>query len=579
MTTAVRPRRRLRGRAPPPQRLLGRLERLYLERQERDLRLAYPRGLPKHPRQSQHPQGFWFDPVAADFPVQFIQSYCRHSKGEWAGELIQLQPDWQLPIVRTIFGWRRQDGTRRFRIAYIEIPRKNTKSTTAAALGLYLMVGDNEPGAEIYSSATKEKQATIVWGAARDMVKLDPELKAYIKPLQKNLSCEIMGSKFEPLGADSDRLDGLNPSGNIIDELHAHKNRGLWDVLLTAMGARRQPLTIAITTAGVYDPTSIGWEQHQHAVQVLEGAIEDEEFFAYIAAADEGDDWRDPAIWHKANPSLGVSIKPTYLAAQARIAQQQPSFLNSFLRLHLNVWTQQLTRWITTEDWNACKAAPRPLEGRVAYGGIDLSTKIDVAGFSLVVPDEDGFYDLYFRFWVPEALVQERERLHQLPSYSAWVRDGFLSATPGNVVDYDIIRGEILDLAKRVKLKAIGYDPWNATQLAVQLQQALNPTVLKTGFQMVELRQGMQTLSEPSKEFEKLVKAGKVRHGGHPVMRWMVANVTTRTDANGNIAPDKEHSGGKIDGVVSTILALRQAITAPVKTSVYETRGAVEVDL
>lgn len=579
MTVAAPVRKRRKATTPPPaDRPMGKYERLYLARHARDLELAYGSHPPKDPAQTRHPRGLWFDASAGQRVVDFVERYCRHSKGEWAGTKIRLEP-WQRQLLMILFGWKRPDGTRRFRIAYVEIARKNAKSTIAAAIGLYLTLGDQEPGAEVYASATKKDQAKIVHGAAEAMVKQSPELKQYLRTFRHNISCEKLGSKFEPLGADSDTLDGLNPSGNIVDETHAHKDRGLWDVLQTAQGSRRQPLTLAITTAGVYDQTSIGWELHDAAVKVLEGVVEDDRLFAYIAAIDEEDDWRDPAVWAKANPNLDVSVKRDYLAEQAAQAERQPSFENTFVRLHCNRWTNQVTRWIPLERWNACAAVPAPLAGRPVFGGLDLSVKLDITACTLVAKGDDGTWDLHFRFYVPEDLVAERETRHEMPSYAAWVRDGHLIATPGNTIDYEFIRADLLQVARQTKLLQIGYDPWNAEQLAVQLLNDLNPSRAENGFQMVPMRQGMATLSEPCKEFERLIVARKVRHGGHPVMRWMVANVSTRTDANGNIAPDKEHSTGKIDGVVSTVLALGRAVLVTPKSSVYETRGLVEVDL
>jgi phage terminase large subunit-like protein len=512
--------------------------------------------------QTQHPKGFWFDPARAEEVVTWIQRYCRHSKGEWAGTLIVLE-EWQKQILRIVFGWVRADGTRRFRTAYEEVPRKNAKSTIVAAVGLYLMVGDQEPGAEVYSSATKEDQATIVWGAADAMVKQSTELRKFVRPRKKNLSCARLLSKFEPLGADSETLDGLNVHGNLVDETHAHKNRNLWDVLVTAVGSRRQPLSWAITTAGVYDIESLGWELHDHGTQVLEGLIEDDTFFAIIFAADEGDDWRKPETWAKANPNLGVSVKLSYMQEQCETAKTTPSFENTFKRLHLDIWTEQVTRWIPIEKWDACTGVPLSLAGRIVYGGIDLSTKLDITALTLLSFAADGFLDCFFRFWVPEQLVADREKQHKLPSYAPWVKSGHLITTPGNVIDYDFIRTDILKLATQMTIKEIGYDPWNATQLAVQLQNELNPTVAEQGFRMVEMRQGMQTLSEPAKELEKLVVDGKVRHGAHPAMRWMIGNASVRRDANDNIVPDKSQSKAKIDGVLSTINALGRAIVAP----------------
>jgi phage terminase large subunit-like protein len=558
---------------PPPARPTGKYERLSYERNERELKLAYgdrwnDPTIYGDPSASKHPRGFWFDDAAADRAQQFIEHYCRHHKGEWAGRPFILSPH-QRFIVRCVFGWMRTDGTRRYRIAWVEVPRKDGKSELGGAIGNYLTIADDEAGAEVYSTATKEDQAKIVWAAAREMVKQSPDLRRFVVPRQKTLSCARLNSFFRPLGADSQTLDGLNPHGHVSDEIHAHKNRGLWDVMITAMGARRQPLTFAITTAGVFDPVSIGWELHDYAIQVLEGIIEDDFFFAIIFAADEGDDWRDPQTWAKANPNLGVSIKASYLAEQCAAAEKRPSFLNTFQRLHLNIWTQQITRWIPIEKWNACDATPldlAQLKGRLGYGGLDLSTKLDITALTLVLPRENGWYDLLFRFWVPHQRVLERAQGGKKPDYATWVREGFLLETPGDVIDYEFIRQEVIALSKVLTIKQLAYDPWSATQLATQLQG--------DGFTMVETRQGMKTLSEPCKEFEKLVVSGRLRHGGNPVMRWMVDNVAVRKDANDNIAPDKRTAAGKIDGVVSTVMALGRAIVEPPpKASVYETRG------
>lgn len=590
MASVAAPRKARRVTAPPPAppapppRPIGKYERLCWERHERDLQLAYPDGIPKHARQTQHPRGLWFDQAAGERMAAFIEGFCRHNKGEWAGQLIKLS-DIHRRILVCVFGWMRADGTRRFRIAWIELPRKNAKSTIAAGVGVYLTVADHEPGAEVYATATKMKQAKIVHDAAKSMVKASPMLRRFLRPLTNNISCARMDAKFEPLGSDSERLDGLNAHGHIPDEVHAHKDRGVWDVVETSKGARRQPLTFAITTAGVYDPESIGWEMHDYSIKVLEGIVEDDAHFALICAADEGDDWKHPQTWAKANPMLGISIKESYLAEQCRAAQERPSFLNTFLQKHLNIWTAQVKRWIPPEKWDACAVEPKPLLGRQAWGGLDLSTKLDIAAFAACAADVvtiDGkavtHWDWLFRFWVPEVLVLEREQKHARPSYKAWVDAGVLCATPGNVIDYDFIKRDIVGLTKTIKLQQIGFDPWNATQLAIQLMAELNPSNDEKGFQMVDVRQGMKSLSEPAKEWEKLIVDGKHRHGGQAVMRWMVSNVAIRKDANDNIAPDKLTSKGKIDGVLASLMALGRAITTPPKpTSVYERRGMLEV--
>jgi phage terminase large subunit-like protein len=331
--------------------------------------------------------------------VQFIERYCKHHKGEWAGKPLLLE-EWQKDSGSAAFGWLRATGP--------AVPTPTSRSrgrtgsrTLAGALGLYLLVADGEAGAEIYSSATKKDQARIVWDDGAAMVKKRARSSSAREGVpQQPRRASAPGRSSSRWAPTLDTLDGLNPHGNIVDELHAHKDRGVWDVLDTAMGARRQPLTLAITTAGTYDPESIGWQMHDYAVKVLEGVIEDDAFFAFIAAADEGDDYFSEAAQQKANPNWGVSVKPDYLAKQAQKAQRQPSFTNEYLRLHLNVWTQQVTRWLSLEQWNACDPAaagadaPRSsrsrarsaLEGRLCFGGLDLSTKLDLAALVLAFP-------------------------------------------------------------------------------------------------------------------------------------------------------------------------------------------------
>lgn len=541
-------------------RPLGKYERLAHERQERDLKDGAARGLT-------------FDAEAGDRVVEFVERYCKHHKGEWAGKPLKLE-EWQKFIVRTVFGWKRADGTRRFRTCYAEVPRKNGKSTLIAAVGLYLLVGDNEPGAEVYSSATKRDQARIVWSDAAAMVRASTELKRFVKAYRSNLSCQRLGSKFEPLGADGNTLDGLNPHGNLVDELHAHKDRGVWDVLDTAMGARRQPLTIAITTAGTYNAEAIGWQMHDQATKVLEGVFADDSFFAFIAAADEGDDFFSEVAQQKANPGYGVSVKPDYLAKQAEKAKRQPSFTNEYLRLHLNIWTQQVTRWLPLERWTECDpvepsrelAAEREtsLEGKPCFGGLDLSTKLDLSAFALVFPGEGDTIDVVCRFWLPEATAQAYARKGRR-HYETWARDGWLTLTPGDVVDYEFIRAEVNALAKRFSVQTVAFDPWGSTDVATRL--------LGDGVPMVECRQGFKTLSEPSKDFEARIVGKKVRHAGNPVLRFCVSNAVVSTDAAGNIKPDKEKASDKIDGVVACVMALSRLIVAKPEENPYEARG------
>jgi phage terminase large subunit-like protein len=533
---------------------MGKYERLAYDRHERDLALSQGRG--------GHPKGFYFDAAAGERAIQFVEGFCRHFEGEWAGQPLILE-EWQRFVFRCVFGWKRPDGTRRFRISYQEVPRKNGKSTEAAGVANFLTFGDQEPGAQVFSTATKEDQAKIVWGAARSMVKMSPELKRFATLRQKAIVCDELSSSYKPLGSDSDTLDGLNPHGHICDELHAHKDRKMWDVMITAMGARRQPMTFVITTAGIYEAESIGWQQHDHAVKVLDGVVEDDEFFAIIFAADEEDDWADPVTWAKANPNYGVSVKPDYLRQLSHTASIQPSFLNTFLRLHLNRWTQQRNRWIPIERWNECDSDCSPAEyrareeslvGAECFGAFDLSTKLDITALVLAFPDT---WDLLCRFFVPAENVQERVRRDRVP-YDAWIRDGWLIATPGNVIDYSWIRAEAALLASRYNVREWAFDPWSATETATTLQG-------EEGFAMVEFGQGFRSMSEPSKKFEELIVAKVLRHAGHPVLRWMVSNVAHRTDPAGNIKPDKAASADRIDGVVASIMAIGRGIVAPVE--------------
>jgi phage terminase large subunit-like protein len=546
----------------------GRLERLAAERQARDLELASKPG--------GHPEGFRYVPELGDRVIAFVEGFCRHHKGEWAGQQLVLEP-WQKEMLRNVFGWLRADGTRRFRTLYLEIPRKNGKSEIAGALALYLMIADDEPGAEVYVSATKKDQAKITWDAAAAMVKKSPDLKRFARVLKNNISVERTESKCEPLGADSDTLDGLNPHGNVVDELHAHKDRGLWDVLDTAMGARRQPMTIAITTAGTFDKESIGWQQHDHAVKVLEGTIPDDTFYALIFTCDEPSDenreyYFTEQAWATANPNYGVSVKPTYLRDQAAKAQKQPSFFNTFLRLHLDVWTRVVTRWLSVEDWAKTEALvvdPRAaalereksLEGLACFGGLDLSAKIDLTAFVLAFPRADRFVDVVCRFWMPKGTIVKELSKKQV-HWDTWARQGWLTETPGNVIDYDWIIREVKALRARFNVQQIAYDPWNATSTATAL--------MNDGVAMVECGQGYKSLSEPSKELDARIVDHKIRHAHNPILSYCVANAAKSEDAAGNVKPDKSESSGRIDGVVSLVMALGRLIVTPVEERPFQ---------
>lgn len=536
------------------------LIRMAVERHQRDMDEGRARGL-------------WFDRAAAEHALTFF-AFLRHSKGEWAGQPFDLEP-WQQFILWAVFGWKRQDGFRRFRTAYIEVPRKNGKTTLMAGLGLYLMVADGEPGAEVYAAATKRDQAKLCWSEAVRMRAASPALTRMIQHWRSsdNLSVDATASRFMPLGADADTMDGLNVHGAIIDELHRHRTRDVVDVLETATGARRQPLQIEITTAGS-DQASVCYEHHEYSRRILEGTVADDSWFAYIATIDEGDDWTDETAWAKANPNLGVSVKLDDLRRKADRARQLPSAQNAFKRLHLDVWTQQVDRWIDLSLWDANAGDLGPeelegaLEGRECYGGLDLSSVSDISAWVMVFPraDDPEGLDILCRFWCPRARVTDPANRYA-DQYQAWAAAGYLRVTEGDAVDYAFIRRQILEDAERYPLQSLNVD---RLFQGYQLSQEL----MDEGLQVFGMGQGFLSMAMPMKEFERRLLDHKLHHGGHPVLRWMADNVAVRQDPAGNLKPDKAASQGKVDGIVALVMALDRAMRRePPRTSVYEDRG------
>ncbi len=547
----------------PEQRQLGRLERLCRERNERDLELA----------RKGHPKGFRFDKAAGDYVVRWMEKYLRHHLAEWAGRPMLLE-EWQKENIRQIFGWKRPDGTRRFRKAWWETPRKNGKTQIGGGIGLFLLTGDSEPGAEVYTTAVKKEQALICHHAARGMAQQSPELKQIIsipKAKNANLTCTALGSKMQALASDYGSLDGLNPNGDIRDEVHAWTDHELAAVLNTAMGSRRQPLTLEITTAGTYDAEGVGWQHHNYAVELLEGAFEDDRQFVYIAAIDDEDDPWDPRTWSKANPNLGISLKPDFIADQAAEAQRSPIVANDFLRLHCNRWTSQVDRWLNIERWKECNPTPLDLSqlgGVPCYAGLDLSKTTDLTAFVLIFILPEGEIGLVPTFWLPQAKIEEEAQKKGQRRYRDWVDRGFIKVTPGDTVDYAFVRRDINEQAKHVKIKELAFDPYNATQLAGELGPGGD------GFTVVEVRQVPATLSEACKFFEGKILGRKIRHGNHPVLSWCVGNAVARSDSNANIAPDKKRAKDKIDGVSATVTGLSRFVVAkPNDAGGYLSRG------
>lgn len=511
-----------------------------------------------------------YNKKAADFAVSFIECLC-HTKGTWAGKPFELI-DWQEKIIRDIFGTLKSNGYRQFNTAYIEIPKKQGKSELAAAVSLLLCCADGEERAEVYGCAADRQQAAIVFDVAADMVRMNPALKKRVKILasQKRIIYQPTNSFYQVLSADAYSKHGFNVSGVIFDELHTQPNRKLYDVMTKGSGdARTQPLYFLITTAGT-DTNSICYEVHQKALDIMNGRKHDPTFYPVIYGSKESDDWTDPSIWKKANPSLGITVSIDKVKAAFNSAKENPAEENTFRQLRLNQWVKQSVRWMPMDKWDAC-AFPvdeQALKGRICYGGLDLSSSTDITAFVLVFPPEDeseGFTILP-HFWIPEGNVELRVRRDHVP-YDIWKKQGYLETTEGNVIHYGYIEQFIDDLGKKYNIREIAFDRWGAVQMVQNLEGL--------GFTVVPFGQGFKDMSPTTKELMKLTLENKIAHGGHPVLRWMMDNIFIRTDPAGNIKPDKAKSTEKIDGVVATIMALDRAIRNEGETgdSIYDERG------
>ena len=512
----------------------------------------------------------YYDKDAADYAVNFIECLS-HTKGKWSGKPFELI-DWQEQIIRDIFGTLKPNGYRQFNTAYIEIPKKMGKSELAAAVALLLCCGDGEERAEVYGCAADRQQASIVFEVAADMVRMSPALSKRVKILSatKRIVFQPTNSFYQVLSAEAYSKHGFNIHGVVFDELHTQPNRKLFDVMTKGSGdARTQPLYFLITTAGS-DTKSICYETHQKAKDLLEGRKVDPTFYPVIYGADESDDWTDPKVWKKANPSLGITVGIDKVKAACESAKQNPAEENTFRQLRLNQWVKQAVRWMPMDKWDKCAFAvnEEDLLGKVCYGGLDLSSSIDITAFVLVFPpeDEDDKYVVLPYFWLPEETLNLRVNRDHVP-YDVWEKQGYLKTTEGNVVHYGFIEKFIESLGEKYNIREIAFDRWGAVQMVQNLEGM--------GFTVVPFGQGFKDMSPPTKELMKLTLEEKVAHGGHPVLRWMMDNIFIRTDPAGNIKPDKEKSTEKIDGAVATIMALDRAIRCGNDTSasVYDGRG------
>lgn len=496
---------------------------------------------------------YYFDEEAADRAVNFIEQFCTHVKGELAGKAFILE-QWQKDdIVRPLFGWKSKDTDyRKYRTCYVEIPRKNGKSNLAAALALYLLFADGEPGAEIISAAGDRGQANIVYNIAQEMIKNNKHLRSKAKVLRNTI--EYKSSWYKSISAEAYTKHGLNCHGIIFDELHTQPNRDLWDVLTTSVGARRQPLIISLTTAG-HDRASICYEMHEYSEGLLNGSIEDDSFLPVLYKADPDMDWTDPETWKKANPGYGSICNEAYFMDAVKKAKANPSMINSFLRLHLNIWTSAETAWIPDDTYmKGDKPIPFDrLPSLPAYGGLDLASTQDLTAFALIFRDDenDCFYLICHQF--VNSVKAHNKKLAAGVDYLNYEREGDLTITPGNVTDYRIVKQYIMDQCAKYDVREIGYDPKFSTYIVAELtEEEIN---------MQPMAQNITSMNGPTKEMEMEIMKGNVIHGGNKCLRWQFGCAIIYTDNNENKRVIKEQKENKkVDGVIASIIALNSYV-------------------
>lgn len=508
-------------------RIAGEFEKLAVQRQLSDMENATEMGL-------------YFDEKSAKTALAFF-TMLRHYKGEWAGKELELE-DWQCFIVWVVFGWKTQDGRRRFTYANVEVARKNGKTTFAAGIALYMLVLDGEAGAEVYSAAVDKTQASICWDAAKLMIEQSPELKAYLTVWKTSIVYERTASSYKPLSKETKNKDGLSPHCAICDEMHAWTSDDLYHLITTGMGARRQPLVFSITTAGS-NMSLPYYSMRCFYVDILKGVKKQENTFAIIYCPDKEDAWDELTTWQKANPNYGVSVYTHYMQNEFINAKNKGGTKEvNFKTKNLNMWVDAPDVWIQDEKVLACNhgVTDDDLEGEECYGGLDLASHVDINSLALYFPNQQAFK---FFFWIPDGKVLQKE---DRVDYRTWCNEGWINVTPGDVIDIDFMVADLSKIFTRYDVKRVAFDPAKAYHGTIQGLQ-------KAGFDEIldEFSQSMQNMSEPTKKVEADVTAGVIDLMGNPVIRWMFRNVVVYRDANDNIKLDKKRSIEKIDGVVS----------------------------
>lgn len=519
------------------------------------VKLACQRHLDDLKKAAKKAYPYRFDKAKAEKKLRFVQ-HLPHTKGKWAAkrENLRLEP-WQCFGLMCIFGWvRKKDGLRRFRRALILVPRKNGKSALAAAVGHAMFLTDGEFAPEVYCGATTERQAWEVFRPAKVMAQRTPELvEAFgIEVRAKTMVVESTGGRFEPVVGDPG--DGSSPSCAIADEYHEHTDRRLVDTMETGMGAREQPLMFIITTAGA-DMAGPCYQDLLHLRKVLEGVLVDDELFGIEYTVDEADDWTSEAALRKANPNWGVSVNADFLQGAQRQAMQSATRQAAFQTKHLNLWVGARNAWMNMRAWDQAPArlSLEELAGRPCIIGLDLASKVDIAAMVALFPPLDdepgGLFHVHGRYFLPESAAESGASANA-SHYAAWARQGLLTLTDGEVIDFGQIEDDLREFSSRFQVVEVPFDPWQATQMATRM--------MAEGVPMVELRATVQNYSAPMKELEALVLQKRLAHGHCPVLTWMASNVTAKVDAKDNIYPRKEADGNKIDGIVALITAMNR---------------------
>jgi phage terminase large subunit-like protein len=510
-----------------------------------------------------------YDEKRADHAVAFIEQLKHVKTNEWAGVSFKLLP-WQETVIRDLFGIINKSGYRQFRHAFVEVPKKSGKSELAAAVALYLLCADGEIGAEIYSVANDRDQAGIVFNIAKMMAQDNKTLRKYCKfvEYQKRIIFLPTRSFYAAISSEVRNKYGIHVHGCIFDELLGQTERTLFDKMTLASGAgRRQPLNFIITTAG-NDRNSICYNQHTYSLDILQGRKFDPTFYPVVFSANDDDDWEDPAVWKRVNPSYGTTVNEEFFVDFHRRAKYDVDVEHEFRQFMLNQWLSAERKWLPMDRYDVGNTPfnPAELKGRKCYGGLDLASTDDIAAFVLVFPpdDEHGEYFVLPFFWIPAGNMERRVKKDHVP-YDKWKRAGFLETTDGNIIHYDFIEKKIKELSELYDIQQVGFDRWSAIQMAQNLDAE--------NIEMVAIGQGYSSMSPPSKELMRIVLDGKLRHGGNPALRWMFENVFIETDAAGNIKPSKKKSSEKIDGAVATIMALNLAVRHEESGSVYDHRG------